>query len=127
MQSSSKKSSTQSPFPADSLPPDASENAGQPEQALTRAKEKALKLPVCPGLAVMLEDRFLRAALLALFIYGAAAVVSNEWLYLLASGFVTILFLGFWIPLIEVLDLQADASMPEGLMVDQDAQLQIRL
>jgi Protein of unknown function DUF58 len=127
MQSSSKKSSTQSPFPADSPPPDASENAEQPEQALTRAKEKALKLPVGPGLTLMLEDRFLRAALLALFIYGAAAVVSNEWLYLLASGFVTILFLGFWIPLIEVLDLQADASMPEGLMVEQDAQLQIRL
>jgi hypothetical protein len=96
---------------------------------LTRAavEENALRLPVWPGLAVLLEARFMRAACMAFLIYIASAMVANEWLYLLASGFITILVIAICIPLVEVLDPEVEVSMPEGLMVEQNAQVQLRL
>jgi hypothetical protein len=90
-------------------------------------KETAMRMSVMPGYSVLLEPRFFKSFGLALGIYAVAAIMTNEWMYLLSASFITIIILGFFIPFIEVFDIDAEASMPEGLLASQTAELKIRL
>ena len=56
-----------------------------------------------------------------------AAVTANDFLYLLAAGYCTALVLGKLLPLLQVLDIKAECSLPEQLIVSEWVNMQIKL
>lgn len=138
MQNSSKKSWRPSPSQASPPPPPPPKAgpASQPQQkgaqdkdkkAVVKVKPKALTIPVMPGLRLLLEARFFTALFLSFGLYIYAAFMVNEWMYFLASAFLTSLWLGVAIPLLQVMDVKVEASMPEEITVQENAELKVHL
>lgn len=78
-------------------------------------------------LAFYLEQRVFVAALLVPLIYIFAGETTNQWFYLIAAGVISAIFLGFVIPLLQVLDVKAFCSLPTNSMAGDSVLLKITL
>jgi len=88
---------------------------------------KHLKLPVGKGFSVFIEARQAKMLFLAGALYLFAAVVASEWMYLLSSAFGMAVFLGFIMPFLELLVLEATYSLPEGVSEQEQSSIRIQL
>lgn len=130
MLKSSKKSSKPFPSPPNSQPPRAAQprvtgEVPRPEQTgpPVNVGKPLMRLPLGFGLSLMLESRFFLAWMIFFMLYIYAAQIANEWVYLLAASFLVSLVLGFWLPLLQVLEVNAGCSIPEEVLVSETAQL----
>jgi hypothetical protein len=94
---------------------------------LEPALKKPAQVPVIPGITVLAEKQIILMPAISAMIYLLAAGFANEWLYLLAAGFVTATVLGFCLPLMQLIDVEVDASMPDELHDSQVADIKVRL
>ncbi len=141
MQKSSKKSSKPSPSQVsdDSEVPRADPTAGAPvaqpgtvgsiydEPKKQPRKKFRLAIPVWAGLRITFEGRFFQTLFGCVAFYLWSAVTANDFLYLLASAYLIALVLGFLIPLFQVLEVKAECSMPEQLIVSERVDMRIKI
>ena len=140
MQKSSKKSSKQSPSQAEEFVEElrADPTAGvQPTHAGPssihsmpgKAVKKPFKLaiPLGFGFKLTIEWRVFQILILAIGFYLWAAVTANDFLYLLAAGYFAALALGITLPLLQVLDIKAECSLPEQLIVSEWVNMRVKL
>jgi uncharacterized protein (DUF58 family) len=64
------------------------------------------------GMKLIMEARFVGMIVCAVLIYIFGALVANEWMYLLASGFLCAALIGAIIPFLILLDVKGECSMP---------------
>jgi hypothetical protein len=140
MQKSSKKSSKQSPSQAEEFVEElrADPTAGvQPSHAgpssihsmpgKTVKKAFKLAIPFGFGFKLTIEWRVFQIFILAIGFYLWAAVTANDFLYLLAAGYFIALALGIVLPLLQVLDIKAECSLPEQLIVSEWVNMRVKL
>ncbi|HEY9756065.1 MAG TPA: DUF58 domain-containing protein [Oculatellaceae cyanobacterium] len=95
-------------------------------QPVKRPKRR-FAIPVLPGLQIIFELRFLQVLISCLFVYVWSAVTANDFFYLLSAAYGIALVLGVLLPLLQVLDVKAECSMPEQLIVSEKVEMRIRL
>ncbi len=81
--------------------------------AVSEQRKKVVQLPLgFMGLRLYMESRFVGMLIIAFIVYVFGALVANEWTYLMASGFVCAALTGAVIPLLILLDLKGESSLP---------------
>jgi hypothetical protein len=97
-----------------------------PQPTPKRVKRR-FAIPVLPGLQIIFELRFLQVLCSCLFVYAWSAMTANDFFYLLSAAYAVALFLGIVMPLLQVLDVKAQCSMPEQLIVSEKVEMRIKL
>ena len=67
-------------------------------------------------IALYLELRLFIAFMLVPLLYLFAGETTNQWFYLICAGVISAIFLGFVMPLLQVMDVKAFCSLPENSM-----------
>lgn len=98
-----------------------------PQMELGTGKTRVLRLPLAFGLRLILEMRFTTLLFIGFLIYLFGALVANEWIYLMASGFAVAAILGAIVPMLLLLDLTVDYSFPEEILSEEGASVIIRV
>jgi uncharacterized protein (DUF58 family) len=90
--------------------------------------EKVVTVPIgIGGLKLVMESRFIGMLVTAMLVYLFGALVANEWTYLLASGFVCAALMGALIPLLILLDISGECSMPGEVLSLEGTTVVIKL
>ncbi|MDZ4836529.1 MAG: DUF58 domain-containing protein [Candidatus Melainabacteria bacterium] len=90
--------------------------------------EKVVSVPIgIFGMKLVMESRFFGMLVIAFMIYFFGALVANEWTYLLASGFVCAAMIGALIPLLILLDIGGECSMPGEVLSLEGTTVVIKL
>ena len=140
MQKSSKKSSRPSPSQVDDdnevprADPTAGTVVAQPGPGSIydlpqkkKAKKFRLSIPVWAGLKITFETRFFQVLFGSVCFYLWSAVTANDFLYLLAAAYMIAVVLGVLLPLLQVLEVKAECSLPEQLIVSERVDMRIKL
>jgi hypothetical protein len=93
----------------------------------TSFARKVISIPVGFGFKVLLGSKCATAITAGVLLYFFAAFIGNEWLYLLASGFFVAPLLGTIFPLLMLLLIRADLSIPRELVVGEAAKFVVKL
>jgi hypothetical protein len=91
---------------------------------------KAVRLPIFVATAapvLWLELRFFVACCLIPIIYLFAGETGNQWFYMLAGAIIAALFIGFFFPLVAILDTNAECSLPPTAVRDECVPLKVTL
>ena len=91
---------------------------------------KALRLPIfvaATAPVLWLELRFFVACGLIPVIYLFAGETGNQWFYMLAGAIIAALFIGFFFPLVAILDTNAECSLPPTAVRDECVPLKVTL
>jgi hypothetical protein len=86
-----------------------------------------LPIPLGLGFKIIFELRFFQILLLAIVFYYWSGVTANDFLYLLTSGYFVALILGVVLPLLQVLEIKAECSVHEQLVVSERVEMHIKL
>lgn len=90
--------------------------------------EKAVQVPIgILGMKLVMELRFIALVFCAILIYIFGALVANEWMYLLASGFLCAAALGAIIPFLILADISGECSMPGEVLSFEGTTVVIKL
>lgn len=90
--------------------------------------EKVITVPVgILGMKLVMESRFIGMLVIAFLVYLFGALVANEWTYLLASGFVCAAVIGAVVPLLILLDIHGECSMPGEVLSLEGTTVVIKL
>lgn len=117
MRSILKKDATR---PGDEKPPAAPKDPAK--------KQRVFRLPLgFMGLRLVIEGRFFTLLLIGVVIYFFGAIVANEYIYLLASGFLCAALIGAVVPLLILLDVHGDCSMPGEVLSAEGTTVIIKL
>lgn len=92
-----------------------------------KKKGKAFALPVGFGYKLYLESRFITILVLGILVSLYGALCANEWLYLLASSFISCAILGAIIPLFLLSIIQFDYSLPSDTLSSDQAIVVVKL
>ncbi|HEY9778159.1 MAG TPA: DUF58 domain-containing protein [Planktothrix sp.] len=79
------------------------------------------------SLSVFLELRAFVVAALVPILYIFAGETANQWFYLLTGGVVSALFLGFFLPLFQVLDVSTACSIPQNSVNNESVLVKVTL
>ncbi|MBX3153868.1 DUF58 domain-containing protein [Candidatus Obscuribacterales bacterium] len=79
------------------------------------------------GMKLVMETRFIGMIVCAVLIYVFGAVVANEWMYLLASGFLCAAVIGALIPFLILVDVKGECSMPGEVLSYEGTTVIIKL
>jgi hypothetical protein len=101
--------------------------AGAPNTPPESSVKKPIEVPIVPGITVLAEQQIVAMLAIGVLVYFLAAGFANEWLYLLSAGFITASVLGFFLPLMQLIDVEVDTSMPDELHDSQEADITVRL
>jgi uncharacterized protein (DUF58 family) len=86
-----------------------------------------IKLKLGKSFTLRVQTRLLVALFVAGLLWVYAALVANEWIYLLASGFLAIALLGVIWPFLIISQIQVEANLPEEVENLEHADLEIRI
>lgn len=92
---------------------------------------KGLRLPVLvdkmSSLSVVINGRAIAIAALVPVVYVFAGESGNQWFYMLAGGIVAALFIGFFMPMLQVLDVNTVCSIPSNAVNDENVLIKFTL
>ncbi len=80
-----------------------------------------VRLPFGSALHVKIAKEFFGCLVISFLLYWLAALVANEWLYLLSGGFLVGSCLGFILPFIQLAGLKPQGAMPHEIVVSESA------
>jgi len=78
-------------------------------------------------MSVYLEQRWFIAMILIPVVYVFAGETANQWFYLICSGIVSSLLVGFFLPLMQVKDVQAQCTLPSSSVTDDSLLIRITI
>lgn len=90
-----------------------------------RMNSISIKLP--GGLTLHLESRFFVAVGTCLLLYIACGETGNQWVYLLFASLITAILLGVFLPLLQVLSLEAKLDVPPNAAANEAVVLKLTL
>lgn len=116
------------PPPGQPFAPAPQKNVRAMTPPLNRDPVKVVQIPIgLFGLKLVMESRFIGMLMIAVLVYLFGALVANEWTYLLASGFICAAVVGAVVPLLILLDVGGECSMPTELLSQEGTTVVIKL
>lgn len=88
---------------------------------------KGLRLPVSPELTLVIGVRFIVTITVAIVFYISASETNSQWLYLLAAGLISAVALSVVYPIMQVMDLKLDVSLPPTARAGEKVPIKILL